>query len=284
MMKIIRKIVNPVFMALIIVASVYIYFLSQDAPKSVWSKNEEGEVEKEIIQRNIKQNVPNTAVVAGQQYWQGQDQKNQQYQFRDPNYFQQTATLNQNIAQQPVKVPDNILQEGHWIGLEVIPLIPSLARANNIPTDISGVLIDEVTLLAAEVGLLAGDVITAINGYTIQDLNSFKLATRRVANSKQAIVSIYRSGGYRDIIVYATEALGVAQMEAAPMILATDRSPHGYYGSCDKCHTISRTAVNTGQLGKDQGDVLIKVAPPIQMGMPPPHGDIGRCTNCHKII
>ncbi len=210
----------------------------------------------------------------------------QQYQFQDDPYGLQNVAVprNQNAVNQPAPVPGKILHEGHWIGLEVIPLNSLIAKANNIPDNVPGVLIDEVTLLAADSGLLAGDVITGINNHKIQDLESFKLATKQVANSKQGIVSIYRSGTYRDIRVYGIEELGVAQMEAAPMILATDRSPHGYYGPCDRCHTISMTAVNTGQLGKDQGDVLIKAAPPIKMGMTPRHEDRGRCTNCHRII
>ncbi len=332
-MKIILKIVNPVLIALIIVGVVYIYFLYHDVPEPGWFKNKEWETEEDIIQRNVTQNAPNTAIIAGQyvadQYGQHQNQYNRQYQFQNPNGFRQTAAGrentaqppgimpanilqeeqryyqgmyneqyqfqnpngfrqmaagNRNTVQQPVKLSHKILHEGHWIGLEVIPLISTIARANNIPNNVSGVLIDEVTLLAAEVGLIAGDVITAVNGYSIPDLNSFKLATRQVANSREAIVSIYRSGRYRDIMVYGPEALGVAQMEAAPMILATDRSPHSYYGACDRCHSISRTTVNTGQLAKDQGDVLTKVAPFIKMGINPPHEERGRCMNCHKII
>ncbi len=304
-MKIVSTIVNPILIALIIVGAVYIYFLYHDVPELGWFKNKEGEVEEETIQRNVKQNAPNTAIIAEQygqgpyqqpqqyqqgpyqqpeQYGQGQYPYPEQYPFQDPYGLQQTAAVNPNTFQQPVKTPEKVLHEGHWIGLEVVPLTSTIARANHIPSTISGVLIDEVTLLAAEVGLMAGDVITAINGYAVQDLNSFKLATKQVANSQQAIVSLYRNGSYTDMKVYSTEELGVAQMEAAPMIVATDRSPHGYYGPCDRCHTISKTSVNTGQLGKDAGDVLTKVAPPIEMGMKPPHGDRGRCTNCHKII
>jgi len=70
-----------------------------------------------------------------------------------------------NVPQPPPVqqvAPDKVLQEGHWIGLEVIGLSSAIARANNIPDDVRGVLIDEVTLLAAESGLLAGDVITGV--------------------------------------------------------------------------------------------------------------------------
>ncbi len=177
-----------------------------------------------------------------------------------------------------------ILQEGHWIGLEVIGLSPAVARANNIPDNVRGVLIDEVTLLAAESGLLAGDVITAINGYPLQDLRSFREATRPLAGLNRAVVSVFRKGRNLDIEVAGTEELGIAQMEAAPMITAAAVSPHGYYGPCDRCHTISKTTSTPGHLAKDQGDVLINEAPPISAGAVRPHRERGDCTNCHTIL
>ena len=189
-----------------------------------------------------------------------------------------------NVPRQPIAVPDIALQEGHWIGLEVIPLTAAIAAANNIPPKVNGVLVDEVTLLAAEAGLLAGDVITAINGKKINDLKSFWLATKDTAQSNRATISVFRGGTQKDLGIFCTEFLGVAQMEAAPMILATARSPHGYYGPCDQCHVISKTPLNLGQLAKDQGDSLIKVAPNIRRGTPPPHRNRGNCKNCHVIL
>jgi hypothetical protein len=188
-------------------------------------------------------------------------------------------------AQAPAvsNVLEKVLQEGHWIGLEVGPLTPALAAANGIPANIKGVLVDEVTLLSASRGLLAGDVISAINNVETGDLHAFKAATRPIAMSKQATVTVYRAGAYRKIEVRGVEELGLAQMEAAPMINATDPSPHGYYGPCERCHAISKTVKNTGQLAKDGGDVLTAQAPPIKWGSKPIHGKRGTCTNCHKI-
>ncbi|MES0338342.1 MAG: magnetosome magnetite formation protein MamP [Candidatus Magnetobacterium sp. LHC-1] len=179
---------------------------------------------------------------------------------------------------------EKILQEGHWIGLEVVPLTPQLAAANNIPADVVGVLVDEVTLMAAAAGVMAGDVILAVNGLKVKDLNTFEKSTRQVATINQATVAVYRGGNSKDVKVVANNALGVAQMEGAPMILSTAVRPHGYYGPCDRCHVISRTPSNkTGQLAKDAGDVLITTPPPIQWGAQSPHGDRGKCTNCHTI-
>ena len=174
--------------------------------------------------------------------------------------------------------------EAHWIGLEVGPLSAAVAKANNIPSTITGVLVDEVTLVSADAGLLAGDIITAINGTPLSDLKSFKEATRQVAQANQADVSIYRNGAHKTIRVTTTDVLGLAQEEGAPMILATDRPPHGYYGPCDKCHSIAPGGTNLNQMAKDMGDVLSRTAPNIKLGTPPPHRDRGTCTHCHVLL
>ena len=174
--------------------------------------------------------------------------------------------------------------EAHWIGLEVGPLVPAVAKANKIPLDVKGVLIDEVTLLAAASGLLAGDVITAVNNAQVTDLQTFKQATKLVAQSPKATVTIYRKGSYRDIAITATEELGLAQIEGAPMILATDRAPHGYYGPCDKCHAIAPAGTNLNQLAKDLGDILTTQAPNIRKGTPAPHAYRGVCSKCHVML
>ncbi len=202
----------------------------------------------------------------------------------DPYGIQQIARANPDPFIRQAAAIDKILQEGHWIGLETIPLTAAIATANNIPDHVSGVLIDEVTLIAADSGLLAGDVISAVEGLKVVDLKSFKAGTSQVASSTTATVTIFRNGQYLKIPINAGEQLGIAQMEAAPMILPTDVSPHGYYGPCNKCHTISKTAKNTAQLRKDAGDVLTVAAPPIAWGVEAPHRNRGTCTNCHTII
>lgn len=189
-----------------------------------------------------------------------------------------------NCPHKPITVRDKELQEGHWIGLEVVSLTPAIAKANNIPLELSGVLIDEVTLLSAEVGLLAGDVVTAINERPVKDLKSFREATRQVALSSKTAVSIYRKGTHKDIPVFSVEEFGVAQMESAPMILSTSRPPHGYYGPCDKCHAISMSSRNSDQLLKDQGDSLSKTAPYIKRGTTAPHENRGKCPICHVVL
>jgi hypothetical protein len=174
--------------------------------------------------------------------------------------------------------------EAHWIGLEAGPLLPAVAKANNIPSNVSGVFVDEVTLVAADSGLLAGDVITAVNGNHVTDLKSFKNATKLVALANQAQVTIFRRGATRNVIINSPDELGFAQIEGAPMILATDRAPHGYYGPCDTCHTIAPGRTNINQMAKDLGDILATTAPNIKKGTPAPHGNRGACSKCHVLL
>ncbi|WP_420264718.1 magnetochrome domain-containing protein [Candidatus Magnetominusculus dajiuhuensis] len=266
--------------------------------------------------RNARQNAQSPEIVAWQKGAQSPAQGNNNTdaqaqnpnaadpygQFYDPNaaqpgqpqpgaldtqqgvYAPQLDTANTAAPAAAISPLELILQEGHWIGLETIPLTPAIATANSIPLNVKGVLVDEVTLVAAYSGLFAGDVITAINDAEVTDLLTFRAATRPAANAKQAVVTVYRTGAQKKITVTAADVLGIAQMEAAPMILPTDTAPHGYYGPCNKCHAISKTAANTGQLAKDAGDVLTITPPPIAWGAKPPHRDRGQCTNCHKII
>ncbi|MCG6533220.1 MAG: hypothetical protein L7F78_00720 [Syntrophales bacterium LBB04] len=304
----IGRIANPVVILVLICAFVYIYFfyLKGDNPHSLTAPPAETEqawdqartappAETEQAWDNMSPENPNAVAAAGPIVQQQNPigQPIQQNPVQPPNQLNAPqgnpgnippSQQNQNAPLQPVAVPDKALQEGHWIGLEVISLTPAIAKANSIPPDVAGVLIDEVTLLSAEVGLYAGDVITAVNGKKVTDLKSFHLATKEVAQSNRANVSVYSGGKSKDIVVFSTEALGIAQMEAAPMILATDKSPHGRYGPCDKCHAISKTPLNSGQLAKDQGDSLTKVAPNIRRGTPPPHRKRGTCTLCHVVL
>jgi hypothetical protein len=207
------------------------------------------------------------------------DPNAQPAQFQNPYGF-----YNQSIVPVAGGALGKTWIEAHWIGLEAGPLVPAVAKANSIPPDISGVFVDEVTLVAADAGLLAGDVITAVNGVHVGDLRSFKSATKLVAQTNQTQITVYRRGNVKNFVISAPEELGVAQIEGAPMILATDRAPHGNYGACDKCHTIAPGPTNLNQMAKDLGDILAKTAPNIKKGTPAPHGNRGACSKCHVLL
>ena len=312
MMDRLRLIGHPIVVFVLICAFLFVYFVylkggnplsfmvsSTMAPPT----NTEAEMERNIeppLENEV--NAAPLAVPGGPQ----KDTVNRQNPVDQPNQrgvipVNQGAAPpvqpNQNVpAQQPFAALDKALIEGHWIGGEAIPLTPAIAKANSVPLDVVGVLLDEVTLLSAEAGLLAGDVITAINGKKVTDLKTFQQATKDVAQSNRATVSVYSGGTNKDIVVFSTEILGMAQLESAPMILPTDRSPHAYYGPCDKCHIVSKNAtrskiarnsknaLNPNELLKDAGDSLTKVAPNIRQGTPPPHRNRGACTLCHVVL
>ncbi len=120
------------------------------------------------------------------------------------------------------------LFEGHWLGLEVIPLIPQLAAVYQVPKGESGVLVDEITLEGAESGVLAGDMIHSIDGRPTSDLRAFFLATQHVQEKERAELGVSRRGSKMAFVVEArnTKILGFAQMEAAQPIKPGAISPH----------------------------------------------------------
>jgi hypothetical protein len=172
--------------------------------------------------------------------------------------------------------------EGHWLGIEVLSLTPLLAKEYGVPAGESGVLVDEITLEGAESGILAGDVIHAIEKCPTPDLKAFFLATQHVRDREQARITVRRRGQKMTHVLRArnTRVLGFAQMEAAQPILPGAVRPHRTRGRpCTDCHIIMQSG---GQLPKDAGDLLPN-PPPIARNAVVPHGDRGRCATCHVI-
>ncbi len=173
--------------------------------------------------------------------------------------------------------------EGHWLGLEVISLTAELAKEYQIPKWETGVLVDEITLEAAESGILAGDMVQSISGFPTPDLEGFFLATQRerVQEEKRAQVGISRRGKKMTFVMTArnTNMLGFAQMEAAQPIQPGALRPHRYMGSCTDCHILMKTG---GQLATDAGDILPN-PPPITKNATAPHRYRGPCATCHTI-
>jgi len=172
--------------------------------------------------------------------------------------------------------------EGHWLGLEVIPLTPELAREYQIPPRETGILVDEITLEAAESGILAGDMVQSIEGRPTPDLRAFFLATQRVQNQARAAVAVNRRGQPMTFSMKArnTQALGFAQMEAAQPIPPGAISPHRARSkACTECHIIMQTG---GQLPTDAGDILPN-PPPIARDATMPHRYRGQCATCHVV-
>ncbi|MBF0244811.1 MAG: magnetochrome domain-containing protein, partial [Planctomycetes bacterium] len=174
-----------------------------------------------------------------------------------------------------------ILSEGHWLGMELLPLTPGLMPLYKVPPGTRGVLIDEICLEAAEAGLLAGDVVVALNGENTPDLASFTAATRRVKDSLKAQLLVSRQGQLVELQISSENPLGFCQNESASPIQPGAISPHkNYTEACTTCHIIMQ---NGGQLAVDAGD-LLPAPPAIRQGAVPPHRDRGTCRNCHVIL
>ncbi len=175
-----------------------------------------------------------------------------------------------------------MIVEGHWVGMEVIELTPALRKIYKIPAGVSGVIVDEITLASAESGILAGDVITDIQGRVVRDLNEYARATEAVRERERARVAVHRQGSARSFTLVAknTQALGAAQMEGAPPIKPGALSPHrDSRRGCTDCHVIMITG---GQLPIDAGDVL-PTPPAIGPSSVPKHEYRGKCRSCHVI-
>ena len=174
-----------------------------------------------------------------------------------------------------------ILVEGHWVGLELIPLTPELATEYRVPPDTKGLLVDEISLESAESGILAGDMLVAIEGMQTPDLVAFTEATRRVKNKKSAEMLVSRRGQLLKLTMSSQSSLGFSQNEAAQTILPGAISPHRSRNKpCTACHIIMRTG---GQLPTDAGDILPN-PPPITKNAVAQHPYRGKCKNCHIIL
>jgi hypothetical protein len=170
--------------------------------------------------------------------------------------------------------------EGHWNGMELLEIVPELAREYKLPAGLTGLLVDEVSLEAAESGLLAGDVVFQIGELLVSTLHDVLNATYQVRNAVESPLGIVRNGQRRMISLRAGRALGFAMFEAASPIAPGAISPHKRMGlACTDCHIIMSTG---GQLAIDAGDIMPS-PPPIAADASPPHGNRGPCNTCHRV-
>ncbi|MEG3640744.1 magnetosome magnetite formation protein MamP [Magnetococcus sp. PR-3] len=175
--------------------------------------------------------------------------------------------------------PNVQFSEAHWQGMEALPLSIELKRKLKLPLDLEGLLIDETSLNAAVSGMLAGDVLVAINGRKVKTLKKMQKETRRVQMDRRASLTVYRKGRLLTLTLSEEKNLGLAQVETAPMILPGDIMPHPYRGPCTQCHAIG----TTGHITPDPDGIVLPPGP-IRAGAKMPHRDRGPCAACHAII
>ncbi len=175
--------------------------------------------------------------------------------------------------------PDIKLSEGHWQGMEVMSLSAELKQKLQLPPNLTGLMVDEVTLFAASSGLLGGDILVEINGRNVHTLKEMVMESKRVKNRSSVPLTVLRNGRRVKLTLRGKGDLGFAQMETAPMILAGALMPHPYRGSCTTCHPIG----NTGHVSPDPDGITLP-PPPIRAVMKTPHQDRGPCKVCHVIV
>ncbi len=171
------------------------------------------------------------------------------------------------------------LSEAHWQGMELLPLTNELKLKLNIPMDLTGVLVDEVTLSTLLAGIRGGDVLLTVEERPVASLEQFQKETMRLRNKNKTKVQVWRKGKIVKFKVRADSILGMAQVETAPMILAGAMRPHPYRGPCTNCHLIGDIATL-----KPDPDGVILPPPTIQAGARMPHRDRGPCEACHVIV
>ncbi|MBF0444824.1 MAG: PDZ domain-containing protein [Magnetococcales bacterium] len=173
------------------------------------------------------------------------------------------------------------LSEAHWQGLEALPLSVELKKKLKLPMRLQGLLIDEVSLQSAKSGLMAGDVLVAVNSRPVLTLEDLLRESKRIQNRNSATLTVYRKEEWKTFTLQVAQGdnLGFAQVETAPMILPGDMRPHPYRGPCTLCHSVG----TTGHMVPDP-DGIILPPPPIRPNARIPHQDRGPCQVCHKII
>ena len=89
-----------------------------------------------------------------------------------------------------------------WLGVQMQPLTPTLARAAGLPND-QGVVVNAVVdgSPAAHASLQQGDVITAFNGKPIKDARDLALAVAGIQSGKIASLTVWRNDHSRSVNV-----------------------------------------------------------------------------------
>lgn len=93
---------------------------------------------------------------------------------------------------QPVLPEAEVEIEAAWLGLDIVPMSPAEAEELGLPESLRGMVIDDVAAgPGVDAGLLAGDVITAVNGKPTPTVDAFKDATEGAAG---ALIDTIRAG------------------------------------------------------------------------------------------
>jgi Do/DeqQ family serine protease len=118
---------------------------------------------------------------------------------RGDKEFTLGVTLRELVEQKEIEKTeyDNVLK-----GVHVEELTPDIRANLNIPADVRGVVVAEITedSPAAEV-LMKNDVIQEINRKPVSNLRDYENIASRIGPSDTALLLLYRSGGYAYVTI-----------------------------------------------------------------------------------
>jgi S1-C subfamily serine protease len=80
------------------------------------------------------------------------------------------------------------------MGMGVEELVPELALAYGVPRGVKGLIVAESATQAAAAGVLAGDVIQAINGQRVETIVDFIKVMNKASLKEGVYLDVYRQG------------------------------------------------------------------------------------------
>src|SRR5437763_19856 len=130
---------------------------------------------------------------------------------------------------------DRLTQEGKvargYLGLNIQPLTPELAKEFGLPDESSGVLVGGVAPKGAseKAGLKEGDVIIEFNGRKVTDLRNFQLLVAQTSPGTKVTVRVLRGEpGHKAVEKTLTATLG--ELPTGAPAAGRNRGPSGERG------------------------------------------------------
>ena len=117
------------------------------------------------------------------------------------------------------QVVDQLIKKGSvergWIGVQIQPVTKDIASSLGLSEDKGAIIASpQQDGPAAKAGLKAGDVITAVNGETVQDPRDLARKVAAIAPGEKAKISIWRNGKSEEVTV------GIEAMPQDPKLAA----------------------------------------------------------------
>ncbi len=124
--------------------------------------------------------------------------------------------------------PDKKPVEPQWLGMEVESLTPDVRAALGLHPDQRGVYVSDVVGVAADAGVLEGDVIVAVDQRPVTDLSSYRDATGASRGRGSVRLDLVRRGYAVALVVGGQPAPGAGPAGSGTPVAWTSPAPQGY--------------------------------------------------------